>query len=110
MPLRTAFKRNPDAVFLAVGRTRVPGGVGARDGRPAVVPAVVEVMGWDEAFMAVSAHDPVALARDVQAAVLERTELWCSIGVGDTKIRAKLGSGFAKPRGVFRLARENWTR
>ncbi len=40
--------------------------------------------------------------------MLERTELWCSIGVGDTKIRAKLGSGFAKPRGVFRLTRENW--
>ena len=27
MPLRTAFKRNPDAVFLAGRRARVPGGV-----------------------------------------------------------------------------------
>ena len=60
-------------------------------------PAVVEVWGWDEAFMAIQADDPEAFARDVQAAVLERTELWCSIGVGDTKLRAKLGSGFAKP-------------
>jgi DNA polymerase-4 len=71
-------------------------------------PAVVEVAGWDEAFMAITSNDPEAFARDVQAAVLERTELWCSIGVGDTKLRAKLGSGFAKPRGVFRLTRENW--
>ena len=108
MPLRTAFKRNPDAVFLAVD---APAYLEASKRVMDVLrsfPAVVEVMGWDEAFMAVSADDPEALARDVQAAVLEQTELWCSIGVGDTKIRAKLGSGFAKPRGVFRLTRENW--
>jgi DNA polymerase IV len=108
MPLRTAYKRNPDAVFLSVDRE-------AYDDASARVmdvlrsfPAVVEVWGWDEAFMAIQSDDPEAFARDVQAAVLERTELWCSIGVGDTKLRAKLGSGFAKPRGVFRLTRENW--
>ena len=108
MPLRTAFKRNPDAVFLAVD---APAYLEASKRVMDVLrsfPAVVEVMGWDEAFMAVSADDPEALAREVQAAVLEQTELWCSIGVGDTKIRAKLGSGFAKPRGVYRLTRENW--
>src|SRR5438445_12348296 len=71
-------------------------------------PAVVEVAGWDEAFMAISAKNPETFARQVQAAVLERTQLWCSIGVGDSKIRAKLASGFAKPRGVYRLTRENW--
>ena len=108
MPLRTAFKRNPDAVFLAVD------GPAYDEASKRVMdvlrsfPAVVEVWGWDEAFMGVSTEDPEAFARDVQAAVLERTQLWCSIGVGDTKLRAKLGSGFAKPRGVFRLTRENW--
>ena len=64
-------------------------------------------MGWDEAFMGITADDPEAFAREVQAAVVERTDLWCSIGVGDTKIRAKLGSGFATSS-VFRLTRENW--
>ena len=43
-------------------------------------PAVVQVMGWDEAFMAVETDEPEWLARDVQQAVLERTGLWCSIG------------------------------
>ncbi len=108
MPLRTAFKRNPSAVFLPVdapvyeeASTRVMAVLRS-------FPAVVEVAGWDEAFMGISADDPEAFAREVQAAVLERTALWCSIGVGDTKLRAKLASGFAKPRGVFRLTRENW--
>jgi DNA polymerase-4 len=59
--------------------------------------------------MGVSASDPEELARSVQVRVLERTQLWCSIGVGDTKLRAKLASGFAKPRGVFVLTRENWS-
>jgi len=108
MPLRTAYKRLPDAVFLPVD---APAYLEASKRVMDVLrsfPAVVEVMGWDEAFMGVSVDDPEALAREVQAAVLERTELWCSIGVGDTKIRAKLASGFAKPRGVFTLTRENW--
>jgi DNA polymerase-4 len=108
MPLRTAYKRNPDAVFLPVDRAAY----GEASARVMDVlrsfPAVVEVWGWDEAFMAIEADAPEVFARDVQAAVLERTDLWCSIGVGDTKLRAKLGSGFAKPRGVFRLTRENW--
>jgi DNA polymerase-4 len=65
-------------------------------------------MGWDEAFMAAEVEDPIAFARDVQRAVLDRTRLWCSIGVGDSKHRAKLASAFAKRRGVFRLTRDEW--
>ena len=75
MPLRTAFKRNPEAVFLAVD---APAYLEASKRVMDVLrsfPAVVEVMGWDEAFMAVSADGPEALARDAQAAVLEQTEL-----------------------------------
>jgi DNA polymerase-4 len=34
--------------------------------------------------------------------------LVCSIGVGDTKLRAKLATGFAKPAGIARLDRDNW--
>jgi DNA polymerase IV len=109
MPLRTAYKRVPEAVFLPVDEEayleasgRVMDVLRSFDG-------VVQVLGWDEAFMGVSASDPEALALSVQARVLEETKLWCSIGVGDTKLRAKLASGFAKPRGVFMLTRENWS-
>lgn len=108
MPLRTARRRCPDAVFLPVDADAY-----FRASREVMAtlrsfPAVVEVVGWDEAFMAVETDDPETFAREVQRAVLERTRLWCSIGVGDNKVRSKLASGFAKPAGVFRLTRENW--
>ena len=108
MPLRTAYKRVPEAVFLPVD---APAYLEASRGVMDVLrsfPAVVQVLGWDEAFMGVTADDPEALAYEVQARVLEGTKLWCSIGVGDSRHRAKLASGFAKPRGVFVLTAANW--
>jgi DNA polymerase-4 len=108
MPLRTAYKRCPEAVFLPVDAPAYEEASKRVMAALRSFPAVVEVAGWDEALMAISAEEPERYARQVQAAVLERTELWCSIGVGDSKIRAKLASGFAKPRGVYRLTRENW--
>jgi DNA polymerase-4 len=108
MPLRTALKRCPEGVFLAVDAEHY---LEVSDRVMDVLrtfPAIVQVLGWDEAFMAVEADDPEALARDVQRTVLDRTGLWCSIGIGDSKHRAKLASAFAKPRGVFRLTRAEW--
>lgn len=36
------------------------------------------------------------------------TRLHCSIGVGDTTVRAKNATDFGKPRGVFTLTAANW--
>lgn len=108
MPLRTALKRCPDAVFLAVDKP-------AYDEASAEVmavlhefPLVVEVMGWDEAFAGGESDDPEALAADIRTAVLDRTRLSCSIGIGDNMLRAKIATEFGKPAGVFRLTRDNW--
>jgi len=108
IPLRTAFKKCPDAVFLAVDADHYM--AASRDVMTTLrsFPAVVQVAGWDEAFMEVLTDGPERLARDVQRAVLERTRLWCSIGVGDNKLRAKIASDMAKPQGVFRLTAANW--
>jgi DNA polymerase IV len=111
MPLRTAYKRCPDAVFLPVDAPAYH--EASREVMQTLrdTGAVVEVLGWDEAFLdikGIQTADPEAHARDIQRAVLDRTALWCSIGVGDNKHRAKLASAFAKPAGVFRLTRENW--
>jgi len=108
MPLRTALKRCPECVFLAVDADHYLEASERVMQTLRGFPAIVQVMGWDEAFMGVEADDPEALARDVQRAVLEDTGLWCSIGIGDSRHRAKLASAFAKRRGVFRLTRREW--
>jgi DNA polymerase-4 len=68
----------------------------------------VEVLGWDEAFVGIETDDPEVVARRIQADVLEATLLHCSVGIGDTKVRAKIATEFGKPGGIFRLTRENW--
>ena len=108
MPLRTAYKRCPEAVFLPVDAQEYLAASARVMDTLRTFPGVVQEMGWDEAFMAVETDDPETMARQVQQEVLERTELWCSIGIGDNKLRAKLATGFAKPAGVFRLTEGNW--
>jgi len=108
MPLRTAYKLCPEAVFLPVDAEAYQTASRAVMATLRSFPAMVEVAGWDEASMAVETACPETFAREVQRVVLDRTGLSCSIGVGDNKLRAKLACGFAKPAGVFRLTRENW--
>ncbi len=108
MPLRTAAKRCPDAVFLpsdAPAYEEVSERVMAALRE---LPVVVEVVGWDEAFLGARTDDPEALAGRVRETVAERTGLSCSVGIGDNKHRAKLATGFAKPAGVARLTAATW--
>ncbi len=109
MPLRFAARKVPDAVILPVD---APAYTAASEEVMATLRAqpgaVVQVLGWDEAFVGISVPDPEAYARAVQAAVLARTELHCSVGIGDTLVRAKVATGFGKPQGVFRLTAANW--
>ena len=109
MPLRIAARKVPDAVILPVDAATytaasnvVMATLGAQPG------AIVQVLGWDEAFLGISTPDPEAYAGRVQQAVLEATALHCSVGIGDTLVRAKVATGFGKPRGVFRLTSDNW--
>ena len=112
MPLRTAARKAPDAVFLPVdgplyteaseGVMAVLRSFGPSDG------AVVEVLGWDEAFVGVTTDDPEGLARRIQAAILEQTRLHCSIGIGQTKVMAKTATGFGKPQGVHTITADTW--
>lgn len=109
MPLRVAARKIPDAVFLPVD---APAYLAASEEVMATLRAhpgaVVQVLGWDEAFVGLRTADPEADARALQEAVLERTSLHCSVGIGDTLIRAKNATDFGKPRGIFRLTAENW--
>ncbi|ANZ38724.1 DNA polymerase IV [Lentzea guizhouensis] len=108
MPLRTAFKKLPDAVFLPADHTLYEAASADVMAVLRSFPVVVEVLGWDEAFVGATVDDPFDLARSLQAAVLSSTGLHCSVGIGDNKLRAKLATDFGKPAGVFRLVRANW--
>jgi DNA polymerase-4 len=108
MPMRLAARKCPDAMFLAHDPPAYDAASEAVMATLRSFDAVVEVLGWDEAFLGVSTEDPWAVAREVQRMVLARTELSCSVGIGDNKLRAKLATGFAKPAGVYELTRDNW--
>jgi nucleotidyltransferase/DNA polymerase involved in DNA repair len=108
LPLRTAARRLPDAVFLPVDRE-------AYEEVSATVMEVlrsfgapVEVQGWDEAFVGVEVSDPEAFARSLASRVREETQLDCTVGIGENKLQAKIATGFGKPAGVYRLTSASW--
>lgn len=120
MPLRLAERKlrksEKEAVFL-------PADAAAYDAASAEVmdvlrglewggvPVLVEVLGWDEAFVGAGpGHgelgSPIEFGERVRAAVLDRTRLTSAVGIGDNKLQAKLATGFAKQRVEGALARE----
>ncbi|NKY85400.1 DNA polymerase IV [Nocardia veterana] len=124
MPLRTALRKCPDGVFLPLDMATYEEASDEVMNVLRSFPVRVEVLGWDEAFLAADTDDPEQLAREIRSAVAE-LNLTCSIGVGDNKLRAKLATGFAKSvgkgrdgpepapaehpaAGIFRLTAENW--
>lgn len=108
MPLRVAARKVPDAVILPVDHPVYEAASAQVMGALRGLGTVVEVLGWDEAFLGYDGEAPKAFAHDAQRAVLDATDLRCSVGIGDTKVRAKIATGFGKPAGVYRLTAENW--
>lgn len=108
LPLRTAARRCPDAVFLPVDADAYEAASEVVMSTLRGLDAVVEVLGWDEAFLGVETEDPEAFARDVQKRVRAASQLDCSVGIGENKLQAKLATDFGKPAGVFRLTGRNW--
>ncbi|MFE1646170.1 DNA polymerase IV [Microbacterium sp. P01] len=109
MPLRIAARKAPDAVILPVDAPAYTAvSIEVMETLREQPGAVVQVLGWDEAFVGIEASDPESYAAHLQSAVLARTSLHCSVGIGDTLVRAKVATGFGKPRGSFRLTASNW--
>jgi DNA polymerase-4 len=108
LPLRTAVRRCPDAVFLPVDADAYEAASAKVMSALRETHAVVEVLGWDEAFLGVETDDPEGFAHEVQRRVREASDLDCSVGIGQNKLQAKLATEFGKPAGVYRLTSENW--
>jgi len=67
----------------------------------------VEVVGLDEAYLDLTGIErPRAAARRIKAAVLAGTGLACSVGIGPSKLVAKVASDADKPDGFLALTRD----
>ena len=108
-PLRTAARLCPDAVFLPVDREAYEAVSAEVMAALRESGAVVEVIGWDEAFLGIDEENPEQFARGLQQRIRDATQLDSTVGIGQNKLQAKLATGFGKPAGVFRLTDENWS-
>lgn len=102
MPLRTAYKLCPHAVFLPVDYeeySRVSETIKRilREFSP-----IMEDVGIDEAFLDVSQIDKSAeeIVKEIKAKILEETGLTCSFGIAPNKLLAKIASDMQKPGGL----------
>ena len=108
MPLRTAARKCPDAVFLPHDRPAYEAASAEVMATLRSLSVVVEEGGWDEAFVGASTDDPEALAHLIKALLLSETGLHCAVGIGETRLQAKTATGFAKPGGIRRLTGSTW--
>jgi DNA polymerase-4 len=106
MPLRTAARLCPQAVFLD-GRHSL---YAEWSDRIAAILAkfspVVEMTSIDEAYLDLAGTErlhgpPLAAAHRLRREIWEQTELPCSMGLAATRLVAKVASDQAKPRGLL---------
>ena len=108
MPLAMALRRCPHAVFLASDRPAYDAASAEVMAVLRTFPVIVEVWGWDEAFLGATTDDPEALAASIKDGVQAETRLSCAVGIGQSRLLAKTATGFAKPGGIARLTRAEW--
>jgi DNA polymerase-4 len=106
MPLRTAYQRCPQAIFLDGHPHRY------REYSEKVFTVLeefsprVEMASIDEAYLDMTGTErlhgpPLAAAHALHEAVKGRTQLNCSIGISTSRMVAKVASDQAKPNGVL---------
>jgi nucleotidyltransferase/DNA polymerase involved in DNA repair len=108
LPMRTAARRCPDAVFLPSDRDYYEAASQRVMTALRELGYVTEVLGWDEAFVGADTDDPEALARRIRQQIRARTQLDSSVGIGENRIQAKMATNLAKPAGVYRLTGQTW--
>ena len=109
MPVSEAYRRCPDAVFLAP-RMRLYSEASERVFEIfRRYTDLIEPLGIDEAFLDVTASrllhgDGPAIARSIKNDIRERENLTASIGCADSKFVAKVASDLDKPDGLAVVA------
>lgn len=109
MPLRTAYRLCPQAIFLAVDfeayeRESLRFKAVLREITP-----IMEDVGIDEAFLDITElpESSEAIAGRIKTKVREATGLTCSIGIAPNKLLAKIASDLDKPDGLTILSEQD---
>lgn len=105
LPLRTAARLCPDAVFLPVdfaAYQAASADVFAILGR---VSPVLQAVGLDEAYLDLTGHadPPLDTARRLKAEIHAATGLVASVGIAPNRLLAKIASDLEKPDGLTQL-------
>ncbi|MCL4365070.1 DNA polymerase IV [Candidatus Marsarchaeota archaeon] len=107
MPISTAYRLKPDAVYLSLDYDYYEG----------ISKKIMEVIrsfadkfeqvSIDEAFIdttdRVRSENPKDYAQRIKSAILEKTGIKCSIGIGPNKLIAKMACGKSKPNGIMEV-------
>jgi len=115
MSLREARSRCPSAIFVPVDPPRY---LSASESlfrlferfTPRVEPASIDEVFLDLSGLARWNDGAIGMARLIQATVFREERLTCSIGVGPTKLAAKMATGLNKPNGITLLQVDDFTR
>jgi DNA polymerase-4 len=102
MPLRTAYKLCPDAIFLPVDYEEYSRISKKFKGALGEFTAIIEDVGIDEAFLDISSVEKASevIAKAIKKRIREETDLSCSIGIAPNKLLAKIASDLDKPDGL----------
>lgn len=102
MPLRTAFKLCPRAVFLPVDYEAYATASQEFKSILLAVTPLMENAGIDEAFLDISAlpQNTEIIAAQIKEGIKAKTGLTCSIGIAGNKLLAKIASDMQKPNGL----------
>jgi DNA polymerase-4 len=102
MPLRTAYKLCPHAVFLPVDYEAYSAVSQQFKSVLLSITPAMENAGIDEAFLDVTELSETAeiIASKIKTGIKEKTGLTCSIGIAPNKLLAKIASDMRKPDGL----------
>ena len=109
MPLMTAYKLCPNAIFLLVDYEEYSRVSKMFKTVLRQFTEIIEDVGIDEAFLDISSIDKPSqeIGRDIKGRIKEETELNCSIGIAPNKLLAKIASDLEKPDGLTIITEED---
>ena len=102
LPLRTAYKLCPHAVFLPVDFEAYEAASYQLKAVLLNITTIIEDVGIDEAYLDISDElDTNEIIVDkIKTGIYEKTGLTCSIGIAPNKLLAKIASDMQKPNGL----------